>query len=963
MTELFLTVLQMSLMAAGVTVIALPLRWLFRRLRLPALACVLLWLVVAVRMLLPVGLVTGPFSVLGWLTPAVQEQTEALARTEEIVLLPAVPDPAPPAAPDPGFALPEAVPAPEEAAPAAEGLSVLDVLAWLWLAGVLAVWGYMALAWLRLRRRLATAVWRGSAQMGWWWESDRIPTAFVFGFFTPRVYVPAGLEGETLRWVLLHERAHIKLGHHRYKAVYFLLAGLHWFNPMLWLSWVLLGRDLEVACDEKVLGSACGSPREYSAALLALASPNRGPLLPPGFGETGVKDRIRRALKWKPAAPWMAAVLFVLAVALGLLLLNDPPFPDPTVNGQYPTLRIQMEQDGPGGAGGETVVNMGVPEAATWPEELPEAERTASTPRPWVSLYLDNGAFPSRWTMTEYLVENGQAVWPREVGLSPYGAGNGWLLRLESREDAPGAGMETRLYVLSCTWQEGIRTHELEYAFRLNLPSVPPGPLTEPVVVAGDTRVDLDGDASATAAMGSFLHITIPDNVVSYALAGQGADGGSTGQGGESLSSGGGGSIGVRLEYLGGRAPGASSDQTQHYTLTYTWADGTTESRAFTLYAYTPRPEWDDEGLRIRYPGDTEWTELDTLIPVPAEWAGQDLAGRDEAESLEGLLSGTGGMSDGLNGWFVFAIGHGVGGADTYVYRTRDGGRTWQETGRPDLARMMWYPSYTYFIDSYTGFLGQSYFNDAPIFRTTDGGLTWEEITLPLAGEWELSSMCASGSDVLMLLTGCGSNSLSNAVLYSGDRGETWERLALPADASGWQTDAVRLLGELPENGIALYGLNPKATGLDGLLVAWDGVLACFPSLSYDTGPQAVPAQLALEDYDGDGADELAAMLCTGTGTGVNVWSLYVFEQDGRALTLGGMLDADDVAAAELGLPAGRYVGSQVYFGTEGDGLRIFLGVTDDRGLNDIGELTGAVRYDGQTLSLNPAELTYQEIA
>ncbi|MFR4169646.1 MAG: hypothetical protein ACLT1D_18405, partial [[Clostridium] symbiosum] len=80
-----------------------------------------------------------------------------------------------------------------------------------------------------------------------------------------------------------------------------------------------------------------------------------------------------------------------------------------------------MEQDGPGGAGGETVVDMGVPEAATWPEELPEAERTASTPRPWVSLYLDNGAFPSRWTMTEYLVENGQAVRAREVGLSPYG--------------------------------------------------------------------------------------------------------------------------------------------------------------------------------------------------------------------------------------------------------------------------------------------------------------------------------------------------------------------------------------------------------------------------------------------------------------------------------------------------------------------------------------------------------------
>ncbi|MFQ9918420.1 MAG: hypothetical protein ACLRWQ_20680 [Flavonifractor plautii] len=328
-----------------------------------------------------------------------------------------------------------------------------------------------------------------------------------------------------------------------------------------------------------------------------------------------MKDRIRRALKWKPAAPWMAAVLFVLAVALGLLSCSmTHPSPDPTVNGQYPTLRIQMEQDGPGGAGGETVVDMGVPEAATWPEELPEAERTASTPRPWVSLYLDNGAFPSRWTMTEYSVWRTDRLSGPEVGLSPYGAGNGWLLRLESREDAPGAGMETRLYVLSLhTWQEGIRTHELEYAFRLNLPSVPPGPLTDPVVVAGDTRVDLDGDASATAAMGSFLHITIPDNVVSYALAGQGADGGSTGQGGESLSSGGGGSIGVRLEYLGGRAPGASSDQTQHYTPTYTWADGTPRA-CHRSTPIPPRPR-DDEGLRIRYPGDTSGRELIDLDP------------------------------------------------------------------------------------------------------------------------------------------------------------------------------------------------------------------------------------------------------------------------------------------------------------------------------------------------------------
>ena len=102
MTELFLTILQMSLMAAGVTVIVLPLRWLFRRLRLPALACVLLWLVVALRMVLPVGMVTSSFSLMGWLTPAVEERVDALARMEPAAEVPPAAVPAAgPAAPAP----------------------------------------------------------------------------------------------------------------------------------------------------------------------------------------------------------------------------------------------------------------------------------------------------------------------------------------------------------------------------------------------------------------------------------------------------------------------------------------------------------------------------------------------------------------------------------------------------------------------------------------------------------------------------------------------------------------------------------------------------------------------------------------------------------------------------------------------------------------------------------------------
>lgn len=918
MTKLFLTILQMSLMAAGVTVIVLPLRWLFRRVRLPALACVLLWLVVALRMVLPVGLMTSAFSLMGWLSPAVEERVDALARMEPAAAPPTTAAPAETAdggaaaAPEeqpaaPSFSIPEAAPDPEmQTEP--EGLSLPDILARVWLAGVIAVWGYTLFSWLRTRALLSTAVRKGSIREGWWWESDRIPTAFVFGVIRPRVYVPSGLEGENLRWVRLHEESHIELGHSRCKLIYFLIMGVHWFNPVLWLSWVLLVRDLEVECDERVL-KACGSPREYSAALLALASPRRGPLLPPGFGETGVKDRIKRALKWKPAARWATVVVAVLGTLLVFTLAADPTFPDASINGQYPILRVHLETDDTEGA---EVVNMGAPENAPWPETLPETTCTAATPSPWVDLYLDYGQFPDQWVMTEYLVEDGTAVNPREVELSPYGAENGFLLRVEPREDAPGTGMETRVYVLSCTWRSGVlRSHTLEYAFRLTLPSVPPGPLTEPVVVAGDQRVDFTGDASVVAAIGTFLHVTLPDDVTAYTLEGGGAAYGAT----VTLSKGGGGgSFGIRLEYLGGRAQGDPSDQTQRYTLTCTWADGSQSDHAFTVYAYTPRPEWDAENLRIRYPGDTEWTNLDALIPVPAEWANQDLAGRNEATDLVGLLTGTGGMVDGLNGWFVFTIGRGTANADTYVYRTYDGGRTWAETGRPDPREIYWYPSCTYFINNLVGFIGQSSFNGYPVFRTTDGGESWERITLPLSDEsWELSKMYASGSGVLAVMTGYRSGEPESAVLFSRDAGETWEILELPqaryselgeltVSPEQWLDAPVRLLGALSDGSAALYGLNPEETGLNGLLVEWNGSLSYFSNLTYNTGPQIIFSGLSLDDCDGDGADELAAATCTGTGTGVSSWRLDLFEW-GDGVTAGtalGPILADSLTEEEL---------------------------------------------------------------
>lgn len=953
MTELFLTILQMSLMAAGVTVIALPLRWLFRRLRLPALACVLLWLVVALRMVLPVGMVTSSFSLMGWLSPAVEERVDALAQAEAIPIRPEAAAPTVPAdaAPAeqpaaPSFSIPEAATTPETQTEA-EGLSLPDILARVWLAGVIAVWGYTLFSWLRTRALLSTAVRKGSIQEGWWWESDRIPTAFVFGLLRPRVYVPAGLEGENLRWVRRHEETHIKLRHHWTKPLYFLAVGLHWFNPLLWLAWVLFCRDLELHCDERVLSGFGGSPREYSAALLALASPRRGPLLPPGFGETGVKDRIKRALKWKPAARWAAVVVAVLGTLLVFTLAADPTFPDTGLDGQYPTLRVHLETDDTEGA---EVVNMGAPEDADWPETLPETVCTAATPSPWVDLYLDYGQFPDQWVMTEYLVEDGTAVNPQEVELSPYGAENGFLLRVEPREDGPDTGMETRVYVLSCTWRAGLRTHELEYAFRLTLPSVPPGPLTEPVVVAGDQRAEFLGDA-VTAAMGEMLTITLPEEVTAYTL--EGSEVGY--EAWRTLSQGGGGgSFGIRIGYLDSGAPGSRSDQEQAYTLTCTWADGSQGGYLFTINAYTPRPEWDAENLRIRYPSDTEWTNLDTLIPVPWEWSHQDLAGRDQATDLVGLLTGTGGMVDGLNGWFVFTIGPAAGNADTYVYRTHDGGRTWTETGRPTMVSetetVHWFPSCACFVTDEIGFLGFSHFNGAPVFRTTDGGATWERIALPLSDqEWELSKMYSAGSNVLAVMTGYRSGEPESALLFSRDAGETWETLELPqaqydslgeltVDPDQWLSAPVRLLGALPDGSAALYGLNPEETGLDGLLVEWNGSLSYFSNLTYNTGPQIMLSGLSLDDYDGDGADELAAATCTGTGTGVSSWRLDLFEwQDtGAQWQPAGARLADSLTEDELAAQINAAVDStydpenrNYLLQTAGSGLTVDLSSED----------------------------------
>ena len=553
MTELCSTLYSMSLTASVAAGVVMALRWAVRRLKLPAALSVLLWLVVWVRMVLPTGVLTAPFSLLRWTAPAVETQAEAIVQ-----VLPAA-QPVPAA----GTVLPAAV------SPA------FPWYCWLWLGGTVLLWGYGLARWMALGRRVSDALPRQEGPLVWW-ESDRIDTPFVYGLLRPRIFVPLGLCPEVLPWVLRHERAHIRLVHPWLKVLFFAALGLHWWNPVLWLAWVLFCRDLELQCDAAVLRRWPEQRKAYASALLALASPRLSPFSPPCFGETGVGARIRQALHWRRPGVWVLAAGLAVVPLVGAGLLCDPlfqPLPDHT-----PEITLHLTGDGPG-MDSAHALSVSPQGEAPWPEALPALHRTDPTPSPWADLYLDGSRMPDRFSCTEYLLVDGQATEGLPAELSPYGSDAGWLLRVRPRGGETG-GLETRLYVLDCTWESGGNALSLSYAFQLTFPRMAQGQaVEEPILVAGDTLLSPDGGTAAVP-YGTYLNITHPNRSGEVSLTAHTDTAGETDIASGSVS---GGSTGTQLTPIG--APeGTFPPQTQYYTLTYTWADGTQSIYTFTLH-------------------------------------------------------------------------------------------------------------------------------------------------------------------------------------------------------------------------------------------------------------------------------------------------------------------------------------------------------------------------------------------
>lgn len=379
MNSLFTSVLEISWQAGLIALAVMAVRPLLRR--APRRAVCMLWLLVALRLLLPARLtVESPVSLQQPESPPILAYQELRQQEKAYVSTP-----------------PEQ--RPEMAGPvAAQGFALLDQLPAIWLTGVGCMALYMALSLLRMRWRLRAApriqdnVYRCTD-----WS-----TPFVLGVLAPRIYVPETVSEQDFPQVLAHERCHIRRWDHVWKPLAFLLLAVNWFNPVLWAAYVLLGRDMERACDEMVLKNADVAQRAaYSRALVACAAqPKMAAVCPLAFGEVAVKERVKNVLNYKKPALWAVILLVVAAAIIGVCLLTKPAGKDAGVPDAETLYALRTEYIGDNAAvsgildalGFRAAGAAGDGQAYTYSFEV----ETASEPYGVVVRYAFAGALPQR---------------------------------------------------------------------------------------------------------------------------------------------------------------------------------------------------------------------------------------------------------------------------------------------------------------------------------------------------------------------------------------------------------------------------------------------------------------------------------------------------------------------------------------------------------------------------------------
>ena len=321
MTTVLKTVLAMSLSGSIVILLVMVLHLLLKK--APARLQCLLWLLVGLRLLLPFHF-EAEFS----LQPDAQELLAPVVTTYEPQYVQSV-------APE----RLEPVEIPTVDATRYEMPQRVDwvaVAAYVWALGAAAMLVYTAVSYLRLKRQVHTAVRTADGA----WECENLRGAFLLGYIKPRIFLPAGLTGKNREYVLRHERTHIAWGDHWVKLLGFVCLSLHWFNPLVWLSYRLLCRDLEIACDEQVVkGYGLEERKAYSMALLSCSVGNRPvSACPIAFGEENVKERIMKVLNYRKPGFWICLVCVIAIIGAAVFFLTDPAPSYDTVFEKYASM-------------------------------------------------------------------------------------------------------------------------------------------------------------------------------------------------------------------------------------------------------------------------------------------------------------------------------------------------------------------------------------------------------------------------------------------------------------------------------------------------------------------------------------------------------------------------------------------------------------------------------------------------
>lgn len=340
MTGLFTAVLNMSITASYVVLAVIVIRFFIKK--IPKIFSYVLWLPVLIRLIFPFSF-NSKLSFLGFLNPGVQTSTGAMEYVRDnigFMQKPVV---------DAGInginnSINTVLPAATPMASANPMQIVIEIASIIWIAGIVVLLVFSIISYLKVIQNTKTATLVKENVF----ETDRIATPFVCGFIRPRIFIPAAMDEGELTYILAHERIHIKRLDYLIKPFAFFFVIIHWFNPLIWLSFVLMSKDMEMSCDESVVKQLGNGIKEnYSKSLLSLSVKGSGMIMgsPLAFGESSAKSRIRNILTYKKPSFGITVVAIILTATLIAGFSTNPQNVKTLTSGIYSGYNIEALAD------------------------------------------------------------------------------------------------------------------------------------------------------------------------------------------------------------------------------------------------------------------------------------------------------------------------------------------------------------------------------------------------------------------------------------------------------------------------------------------------------------------------------------------------------------------------------------------------------------------------------------------